>query len=365
MSAPVRDGLIACAPALSAVAWCARRLEQGSPRSWLRLAARLYAAASASRSTPPMPAFGSSRVIGVGSMVLGGAGKTPVAIEIAADLRSRGHLVAFVGHAYHAQPRFARRVAPHDDLAIAGDDALVAATSLQHLGVPVWVAPSRIEAISAAAANRPDFIVVDGLTRSSPNPGWHATLVVDSACPLGSGWPVPAGDLRLPPEVAGPACDEVVIVQDCLDVTPVRALRGFESTPVRHAWIDIAGAVSREMHVLSIDRLRCARIGLMTFLARPSRVLASLHRRGIHPVCHWVGRDHGTPRPWDAVSIRALARRFRLDGWIATPKCAAHLRSARIGAPVWTLDVRTRLDPCRPAVLESRPCAPHVCSPSC
>jgi len=365
MRPPVHDGPVTCAPQFSAIAWCARRLEQGSTCSWLRLAARLYSAVSAARSPRQIPSLGRSRVIGVGSMVLGGAGKTPVAIEIAAHLRARGRLVAFVGHAYRARPRVARRVTPHDDLAVAGDDALVAATALQHLDVPVWVAPNRLDAISAAAVDRPDFIVVDGLTRSSPNPGWHATLVVDAACPLGSGLPVPTGDLRLPPELAIPACDEVVILQDCLDVSPVWSPRCFQFTPVRHAWVDIAGAVSGDMDPLSIDRLRSARIGLMTFLARPSRVLASLYRRGIRPACHWVGRDHGTPRLWDAISIRALARSFHLDGWIATPKCAAHLRAARFGAPVWTLDVRTRLDPCRPAVLESRPCAPHVCSPSC
>ncbi len=349
----------------SASAWCAARLEQGSPSlSWRSAAARAYAAVIRSHLARPLVLPLAARVLGVGSATLGGAGKTPVAVQLAADLRTRGDPVAFVGHAYRAHPQFARMVSPDDDVRDVGDDALVAANALHPLGVPVWVAPSRNEAV-AAAARHARTIVVDGLLQARPTPLFRSLLVLDARAPFGSGSCPPAGDLRGAPQDLVSLCDEIVLVRDPLGPPPAALPAHLPSRPARSAWIDIVGALDPQGTPMSVENLRSARVGLLTLVGRAHRVLASLAHRGIVPACHWTGPDHGSLGLRDRFSLRSISARFRLDGWLVTPKCRPHLSPWDLGAPLWTLDVRARLDPSPQAVLESGPCAPHVFSLSC
>jgi len=190
-------------------------------------------------------------------------------------------------------------------------------------------------------------------------------LVLDALAPLGSGRCPPAGDLRGSPADLLECCDEIVLVRDPLGPAPGPLARSLRSRPVRSAWIDLRGALDIDGARWSLGDLRSARLGLLTLIGRPGRVLASLSRRGIYPRCHWAGPDHGSPGPWARFSIRRMAARFRLDAWLITSKCLPHLAGVDTGAALWTLDVRACLDPSPEAVLESRPCAPHVCSPSC
>jgi hypothetical protein len=71
------------------------------------------------------------------------------------------------------------------------------------------------------------------------------------------------------------------------------------------------------------DTLRGARVGLVSALARPSRVLRSLARRGVVPRVVVRARDH-TP-----VATRALLEHERgetsVDVWVATRKCSLHV----------------------------------------
>ena len=67
--------------------------------------------------------------------------------------------------------------------------------------------------------------------------------------------------------------------------------------------------------------LASLRIGLATSIARPTRVTAFLERRGIAPSVVVFGADHG------ALPLAALATK-RVDLWLTTAKCAAHVSTA-------------------------------------
>src|SRR5262245_42908207 len=89
----------------------ARTLEVGAPRtSWRRAGARVWQALSARGLRRPLVLPPGVHGIGVGSAVLGGAGKTPVSVALVRALAARGERVALVGHAYRASPRVARVV---------------------------------------------------------------------------------------------------------------------------------------------------------------------------------------------------------------------------------------------------------------
>lgn len=296
-------------------------------------------------------------VVGIGSAVLGGAGKTPVTIAWAKRLAEGARRVAVVAHAYRASPGAARRVLAQDGVREVGDDALVLAAALAPEGIDVFVAPTRQAALDLAA-DRADVVVIDGLLQAAPERLGLSVLVLDGRLPWGSGRSLPAGDLRADREAVLRACDQVVVVDDPLQPamaapfpSAIRAVLHFEGFLVRGRSLPIAAGQE-------------ARLGLLLLVARPQRIAASLQARGIRPLCQWWGGDHATPGPRDVRDLEALARRHRLDGWLVTPKCATHLSSG-VGAPLWVMETTVRLDPQPPTVVDSRPCARHTFSMHC
>ena len=315
-------------------------LEQGALPSSLTLApSALYGRIAAQRLARPVLLPPHVNVIGVGGAVLGGAGKTPVAIAYAKALKQKGQSVVVVSHGYKAAVDCARQVGSHDDVRQVGDDALLAARELEDVGVAVWVGSSRQEALSAAAS-KAMTIVVDGLLQASPCPVTRSLLVLDELEPWGSGRCLPAGDLRAPPSALLAACDQVVLLRD-----PALANRGVTTT-----W---PGAMRAELQLLGfslpsgkidVREADAARLGVLLLVGRPQRVLASLRARGVRPLCHWFGADHTPPSSLDCWILRRMARQHRLDGWLVTPKCRTHL-SSDLGAPLWTIETFVHLDP--------------------
>jgi tetraacyldisaccharide-1-P 4'-kinase len=197
-----------------------------------------------------------------------------------------------------------------DALAEVGDEAIVAAAALAPEGVPVVVAPSRFRAVALASALA-DVVVVDGVVQTMPR-ATLALLAVDVAHPWGRAIALPpCGDLRAPPEALCSASDRVVRVgDDSPDASPVSA--GAKVGGALLSWADLA----------------VMQLGLVTALARPDRLVASLARRGVFPRVVVRGADHGR------ISRRAIedANPRGVDLWIASEKCALHV--PRSSAPL-------------------------------
>jgi len=295
-------------------------------------------------------------VIGVGSAVIGGAGKTPVVQALAGQLAARGARVAVVAHAYGATPGRARRVRAEDSVDEVGDDALVLASCLP-LSVPVYAAPRKQAAIDLAASEA-DVIVIDGLLQTRPERISLSLLVLDACHPWGSGVCLPGGDLRAAPRTLLSAADRAVLVQD---QAQKYAPTGFRDALRAYLCLDTVRVSGRTLKICDIKE---ARLGLLLLVARPQRVEASLAARGIVPVCRWYGGDHRAPGHWDRQGIERMARRNRLDGWLVTPKCATHL-SVAPGAPLWVMQATVDLDPRPLTVVDSRPCARQTFSMHC
>ncbi len=287
-------------------------LERGAiDGSFARACAEVVARVAAPRLARPMTVPPGVRVLTVGGATWGGSGKTPLAIACARVLAGEAHHdVAFIGHAYGAAPRRARVVAPDDRLEDVGDEALVAARALASARVEVIVAPSRTEAVAFAAGRGARIVVLDGPLQIAPRRADLALLAVDAAHPWGlaregRGACPPCGDLRAEASDLRAACDEVVPVDDA-------ASRG--------AWSQATGAL------VPFADLAARRLGLVTALARPARLEASLARRGIRPLVALHLGDHarGGGRAPPAVRLAELARRHRLEGWLASEKCSLH-----------------------------------------
>lgn len=339
----------------------ARRIEAGAYDGPLAFVLSQAWALTVGRSVERPLAWPSHiRGVAIGGATLGGSGKTPLALACAAELAAFGARTALVGHAYRARPKVARPVRPSDRIADVGDEALVAAAALEGSGARVVVGPTRANALGWAAAHA-DVVVLDGVSQTSPTRASLALLAVDAEEPWGRGQATPPrGDLRAPLPALAHACDIVVPIHDSLTGS-ASAMPSDSGPPVPMAWpsrflgrpVLPAHAVSRGVWVqntlLTWETVRSVRVGLLSALARPERLLRFLARRDVHPKTLAFGRDHG-PLPHRA---RWGGREDAIDLWLVSAKCAQHVpesawvRSRNHGrrVPIATLDYSVTLDP--------------------
>ena len=136
-------------------------------------------------------------VIVVGNITVGGTGKTPLVLWLAAFLAQHGMRPGIVSRGYGSDAAQPRPVTPTPIPARFGDEPVLLA---QRSGCPVWIGADRVAAARALLAAHRDCDVIvsdDGLQ--------HYRLardveiaVIDGARGLGNGLMLPAGPLREP-----------------------------------------------------------------------------------------------------------------------------------------------------------------------
>ena len=185
----------------------------------------LYAAAGRWRQMTTVPQRIACPVICVGNLVAGGAGKTPIALALAAALEKRDiGPVHFLSRGYGGSESGPLRVDPlRHDFRQVGDEPLLLAAA-----APTWIAHNRISGARAAAnAGAACIIMDDGFQ----NPTLHkdlSLLAVDGTYGFGNGRVIPAGPLREPISDGLDRADAVVLIGDnradfghALDAKPV------------------------------------------------------------------------------------------------------------------------------------------------
>lgn len=132
-------------------------------------------------------------VLCVGNLTVGGAGKTPVAIALAAEARRAGHKPGFLTRGYGGSGHI-HRVDPAGDRAMdSGDEPLLLA---RH--APVAVAVDRLAGIRLLMEAGCDFAIMDDGFQSARLQFDFALVVVDGHRGIGNGHVIPAGPLRAP-----------------------------------------------------------------------------------------------------------------------------------------------------------------------
>lgn len=133
-------------------------------------------------------------VIVVGSVVVGGSGKTPVVMAVVEHLRSRGLAPGVVSRGYGRTTQDCREVLPASEAHEVGDEPLLVARACR---VPVFVAPSRAEAARALLEAYPATQVIvcdDGLQHYGLQRDIEICVFDERG--IGNGWLLPAGPLR-------------------------------------------------------------------------------------------------------------------------------------------------------------------------
>jgi tetraacyldisaccharide 4'-kinase len=151
----------------------------------------IYGAVTGARMTRPGQAT-ELPVICVGNFVLGGAGKTPIAMAVAVACRRLGRKPAFLTRGYGGSERGPLLVQEKNQAPDqVGDEPLLLSRV-----APTVVAADRLAGARLIAELGHDIIVMDDGFQNSSIRKDLSLVVVDGGAGIGNGWPFPAGPLR-------------------------------------------------------------------------------------------------------------------------------------------------------------------------
>jgi tetraacyldisaccharide 4'-kinase len=136
-------------------------------------------------------------VIVVGNITVGGTGKTPLTLWLAASLRARGYTPGIVSRGYGGRSSAPQRVLADSDPNDCGDEAVLFA---RRSGCEVWVGADRVAAARSLLTARPacDVLISDDGLQHYALARAVELCVVDAVRGFGNGWLLPAGPLREP-----------------------------------------------------------------------------------------------------------------------------------------------------------------------
>jgi tetraacyldisaccharide 4'-kinase len=275
-------------------------------------------------------------VVSLGSPMVGGTAKTPLAAWVARGLARRGRKVAIASRGYGrsgrepvqvvSDGRFVRASADR-----AGDEPMLLAAGAP--GVPVLVGRDRgVVALRALSAFGAEVIVLDDGFQHHRLARDADLVLLDGASGFGNRHCLPRGPLREPLRSVRRA-DAFVIVDPPLPDADAALLaklaptaRRFEAHRRASGLRPLAGG-----YPAPPDALRGLAVGLLAGIARPSSLRRSVEALGARVVAERLFADHHRYRAGD---LAGLADACPL--WVTTEKDAVKL------VPSWTgrADVR-------------------------
>jgi tetraacyldisaccharide 4'-kinase len=268
------------------------------------------------------------RVVSVGNLVVGGAGKTPAAAWIASAMHRRGHRTALASRGYARRGREPVEVVSdgrflRSRAEVAGDEPMWLASRAP--GVPVLVGRHRdVVGLRAVAAFGTQVLVLDDGFQHHRLARDVEIVLFDGAFGLGNRRVLPRGPLREPPRALSRA-DAIGVVDGPLpprDEDLVARL-----APAAHRF----ALRRRPLWVQSLDgsgraplaSLAGRGVGILCGIARPASFRATVEALGAHVVAERSLPDHHRFRPRD---LEGLAERCPL--WLVTEKDALKILPA-------------------------------------
>ena len=243
-------------------------------------------------------------VLCVGNFVAGGAGKTPLAIEIARRLRDLGERPAFLTRGHGGSLAGPLLVAPGRRAGEVGDEALLLA---RH--APTVMARSRLAGARLAESSGASVIVMDDGLQNPSLVKDLSLAVVDAETGVGNRLCLPAGPLRAPLARQWPLVQAAVLVRgaepsnrgigESCEALARDARRG--GLPV------ILGSLVPE----ASEALRGRKVVAFAGIGRPAKFFATLRSIGAVLVAERGFPDHHVFRKGE---LEALAAEARIKG---------------------------------------------------
>ncbi|KIZ42218.1 MULTISPECIES: tetraacyldisaccharide 4'-kinase [Rhodopseudomonas] len=293
------------------------------PSSWiarlLQPLGLLYGAVAATR----MAQFGVAAgvpVICVGNYHVGGAGKTPTTLALAALLRQLGETPVVLSRGYGGRLRGPVSVDPErHGAAEVGDEPLMMARM-----VPVVVAKDRVAGAALARSRGASVILMDDGFQNPAIAKDASLIVIDSHRGLGNGRVFPAGPLRasLAPQLA--RTDALIIVGDGPAGAPLASAIEAQGGLVLRATLTPDDA--------SVAALSGRRVLAFAGIGDPARFFVTLRQSGVDVVAQRAFPDH---HPFSSADIDGLIEMARRDdlALVTTEKDLARLSMRAPSSP--------------------------------
>jgi tetraacyldisaccharide 4'-kinase len=234
-------------------------------------------------------------VVCVGNLVVGGSGKTPTVLALAALLAERGVRPHIVGRGYRGRMKGPVLADPsRHSVAAVGDEALLIAGRF-----PCWVATDRSAGVRAAAAAGAAAVLVDDGFQNPRIAKSLSVLVVDAGYGFGNGRVIPAGPLREDRDGGIARADAVILVHN-------------SGEPRRGKLAEIRGGpppIPATLAPLAGERFIGKRLFAFAGIGRPEKFFATLRGLGAELVEARAFGDHHRFRASEIAGLRGDARR--------------------------------------------------------
>ena len=260
-------------------------------------------------------------VLVVGNFFVGGTGKTPLVVALAALLRRSGRVPGIISRGFGSTNVEPRLVQPGDHPDRVGDEPLLIA---ERSNAPVWIGRDRVAAARALLAGHASVDVIvcdDGLQHLALRR--DIEIAVFDARGAGNGRLLPAGPLRERPRPV----DAIVCNGG---ITPAGQ---FAMTIEPAGFYEIENSQSR-VDVSSLQRIRTVAIAGIGDPQRFFRTLAALHLQPSRTVAF---PDH---HPFSLADLRFP----ECDAIVMTEKDAVKCRTLGSPIPLFALRVDAKLD---------------------
>lgn len=292
-------------------------------RALLTPIAWIYAGVAAHRYRSVAPRHAPIPVICVGTVTVGGAGKTPVTRAIRAKLGPGAHTLS---RGYGGRVEGPLRVTPEMDAREVGDEPLLHARDGE-----AWIARDRFAGAMAAAQGGAHALIMDDGFQNPALAKDLSILVFDPEYGVGNGQVLPAGPLRERLSEGLARADAIIMLHN-----------GASAEPRTHAWL--AGFAKPILHarIAPAGETPAGKLVAFAGLARPEKFFDTLEAAGAALEETIPFADH---HPYSADDLALLAKLAEERGaaLITTEKDAARL-SPEWRARVSVLPITARFD---------------------
>lgn len=289
----------------------------------IRLRRWLYSVGALRSTHLPVP------VVVIGNVTVGGTGKTPLALWLAAELARAGRRPGIVCRSYAALSNRAAEVGRDANPALYGDEATLMA---RRASCPVWSGPKRAATATEMLAAHPDVDVVlcdDGLQHYALHRDAEI-VVVDAARGFGNGRLLPAGPLREPVDRLATAHAIVLNGESAMGNLP-RGVPTYRMT-LRG---DLFVALANSARTVTARELAGGTIAAVAGIGNPDRFFDHLRSLGLE------FRPHAFPdhHPFTAEDLQRLDAEWVLMTEKDAIKCARFADDR-----MWMLPVRAEVE---------------------
>ena len=302
--------------------------QQAGPIAWaLYPFGMIYQTISTARRLITTPWKADVPVICVGNIVAGGAGKTPMAIYIAGQLKKLGKNPHIVTRGYGGRATWPLMVNDeHNNFDEIGDEAILLAGT-----TTTWVAKDRKAGITAAIDNGADVIILDDGFQNPSVKKDFSIVVVDGGYGFGNKMAIPAGPLRESIASGISRATAVVIVGD-------DKFNAKDDIKAENRAIKIMQA---SLEPINAEEIKNRDVVAFAGIGRPEKFFETLNNIGCNIKRKYPFPDHHPYSENDILPILKYAEKY--DCTVVTTEKDAVKIPKYLAEKIFVLKVKTKL----------------------